>query len=73
MEDDTTAIAALERVLLTVEAELMALHSGEPVNAQALEARLVTDVTTPARASFFSTLLAVGSGICVCRARSRAA
>jgi len=50
MEDDTTAIAALERVLLTVEAELMALHSGEPVNAQALEARLVTDVTTPARA-----------------------
>ena len=50
MEDDTTAIAALERVVLTVEAELMALHSGEPLNAQALEARLGTDVTTPARA-----------------------
>ena len=47
MADQTTAIAALERVLLTVEAELTALHRGEPVDRAELEQRLRTDITSP--------------------------
>lgn len=45
MEQNANAIAALERVMLTVEAELTALHTGEAVNRADLEARLRTDLT----------------------------
>ncbi len=44
-EPDPTAIAALERLLLTVEAELMAVHLGQPVDVAALEHTLEHDLT----------------------------
>ncbi len=46
METNGNAIAALERVLLTVEAELTALHTGQAVDRAELEHRLLTDLTT---------------------------
>ncbi len=45
MDDRTNAIAALERVLLTVEAELTALHTGEAVDRVQLEGRLLGDLS----------------------------
>lgn len=48
MEDNVNTIAALERVLLTVEAELTALHKGEAVDRVDLEDRLRTQISTPA-------------------------
>ncbi len=46
MEQNANAIAALERVMLTVEAELTALHTGEAVNRAELETSLRTDLTS---------------------------
>ena len=45
-----TAIAALERVLLTVEAELTALHTGKVVDQAELGERLRNDLTSPPHA-----------------------
>ena len=46
MEDNGNAITALERVLLTVEAELTALHTGQAVDHTDLARRLQTDLST---------------------------
>ena len=45
MDDTTPTIAALERILLTVEAELVALHVGEPVDTAELDRRLQAELT----------------------------
>ena len=46
MADTPSAIDALERVLITVEAELTALHTGTDIDRVELEHRLRTELTS---------------------------